>query len=163
MPVLSLIVAMDRNRLIGCNNQLPWNLPADLQHFKSTTMGKPIVMGRKTWESLGRPLPGRINITITRNPDYEAEGASVVNSLDDALKIVSEVDEVMIIGGANLYAQALPRVDRLYLTRVEGEFEGDSWFPEFNEAEWALSTVDEHEPDEKNSHPYRFEIYNRRS
>jgi len=161
MPVLSLIVAMDRNRLIGCNNELPWNLPADLQHFKSTTMGKPSVMGRKTWESLGRPLPGRINIAITRDSNYQADGAVVVNSLDEALLAAGKAEEVMIIGGANLYAQALPHVDRLYLTRVEDEFEGDAWFPEYDEAQWSLSAVEEHGPDEKNPHTYRFETYDR--
>ena len=161
MPVLSLIAAMDSNRLIGRDNQLPWQLPADLQHFKSITMGKPIIMGRKTWESLGRPLPGRLNITITRNTDYRAEGATVVHSLDEALQVTNDAEEVMIIGGANLYAQAMPRVDLLYLTRVEGMFEGDAWFPEFSEAEWELVSAESHEPDEKNRHPYHFETYHR--
>ena len=161
MTKLSLIVAMDRNRLIGCDNQLPWRLPADLQHFKATTMGKPIVMGRKTWESLGRPLPGRTNIVITRNENYLAEGAVVVHSLQVALE-KADAEEIMLIGGANLYAQALPQVDRLYLTRVDGSFEGDAWFPEISESEWLLSATEVHEPDEKNQHAYRFEIYNRK-
>jgi dihydrofolate reductase len=163
MSILSLIAAMDSHRLIGRNNQLPWHLPADLQHFKATTMGKPIIMGRKTWESLGRPLPGRMNIVITRNESYIAEGATVTNSLDEALQTVRDSDESVIIGGANLYAQALSMVDRLHLTRVEGEFEGDAWFPEFSEAEWVLSEVETHEPDEKNQYSYRFETYDRRS
>jgi dihydrofolate reductase len=161
--MLSLIAAMDSNRLIGRNNQLPWHLPADLQHFKATTMGKPIIMGRKTWESLGRPLPGRTNIVITRNESYIAEGATVTNSLDEALHTVRDSEESVIIGGANLYAQALPRVDRLHLTRVEGEFEGDAWFPEFSAAEWTLSVVEKHGADEKNQYSYRFEIYDRQT
>lgn len=157
MPSLSIIAAMDRNRLIGRDNQLPWQLPADLQHFKSTTMGKPIVMGRKTWESLGRPLPGRVNIVITRNTAYQAEGTTVVHSLEEALTVASDAEEIMIIGGANLYTQALAQVERLYLTRVEGSFEGDAWFPEFSDADWQLQSSEMHEPDEKNRHPYRFE------
>lgn len=161
MPLLSLIVAMDRNRLIGCHNRLPWYLPADLQHFKLTTMGKPIVMGRKTWESLGRPLSGRVNIAITRDCHYQADGAVVVHSLDEALQAAGEVKEVVIIGGENLYAQVLPYTNRLYLTRVEGEFEGDAWFPEFDETRWVVSAVDRHEPDEKNPYGYRFEVYDR--
>ena len=152
---------MDRNRLIGNDNELPWHLPADLQHFKRTTMGKPIVMGRKTWESLGRPLPGRLNITISRNSDYRAEGTVVVNSLDKAIEVAADADEIMIIGGANLYEQSLPRVERLYLTRVEGEFEGDAWFPEFSGDEWCLSSSDTHDADDDNAYAYRFEIYDR--
>ena len=163
MPILSLIAAMDRHRLIGTNNQLPWRLPADLQHFKKMTMGKPIIMGRKTWESLGRPLPGRENIIITRNPDYQAMGATVVHSLNAAIVIIQDREEAVIIGGANLYAQVLPRVERLYLTRVEGEFQGDAWFPEFNQADWLLLSAESYQPDEKNSYPYRFETYARRS
>lgn len=163
MPLLSLIAAMDRNHLIGCENRLPWHLPADLQHFKKVTMGKPIVMGRKTWESLGRPLPGRLNITISRNPDYRAEGAQVVDSLEAAIVAAGEADEIMIIGGANLYQQVLSRVDRLYLTRVDAEFDGDAWFPEINAEEWMLSSSESHEPDSKNRYPYRFETYDRRA
>jgi len=161
--MLSLIAAMDSNRLIGCKNQLPWHLPADLQHFKTTTMGKPIIMGRKTWESLGRPLPGRLNVVITRDTNYLAEGATVTHSLEEALQAVKDADEPMIIGGANLYTQALPSVDRLYLTRVDGEFEGDAWFPEFSETEWLLSAEEKHEPDEKNRYFYCFETYDRKS
>lgn len=163
MPVLSLIAAMDNNRLIGNKNDLPWRLPADLQHFKSITMGKPIIMGRKTWESLGRPLPGRKNIAITRDITYQAEGAEVVHSLEQALEQAAEADEAMIIGGANLYAQALHSVERLYLTRVDGEFEGDAWFPEIAEAEWELVASEAHEPDERNPHAYRFETWQRRN
>ena len=163
MPVLSLIAAMDNNRLIGSNNDLPWKLPADLQHFKAVTMGKPIVMGRKTWQSLGRPLPGRLNIVITRDRTFHAEGAEVVYSIDEALQLVQDKEEVMIIGGANLYHQALGRVDRLYLTRVDGAFEGDSWFPEVAEQDWELVQSEPHQADEANPYPYCFEAWHRRA
>lgn len=162
MPVLSLIAAMDNNRLIGNNNELPWKLPADLQHFKAVTMGKPIVMGRKTWQSLGRPLPGRLNIVITRDRNFHAEGAEIVYSIEEALERVKDKNEVMIIGGANLYRQALVHVDRLYLTRVDAEFEGDSWFPEIAEQDWELVLSESHQPDERNPHPYCFETWHRR-
>lgn len=162
MTCLSIIVAMDHNRLIGRDNQLPWSLPADLQYFKATTMGKPIVMGRKTWESLGRALPGRQNIVITRNKGFMASGADVVHSLDEALKQAGDADEVMIIGGANLYEQALPSVRRLYITRVDDVFEGDAWFPEFPEQNWRLVRSDTYEADEKNHHAYAFQLYERR-
>jgi len=156
MPLLSIIAAMDRKRLIGRENQLPWHLPADLQHFKKITMGKPIIMGRKTWESLGRPLPGRTNIVITRNQGYKAEGATVVHSLDAALLAAGDAEEAMIIGGANLYKQALPDADRLYLTKVDGEFEGDAWFPELDMSMWDPVQTEAHGPDEKNRHAYQF-------
>ena len=163
MPVLSLIAAMDNNRLIGCNNELPWRLPADLQHFKQVTMGKPIIMGRKTWESLGRPLPGRTNIAITRDSGYRAEGAIVVHSLESALDSVADAAEVMIIGGANLYAQAITLANRLYLTRIDEVFEGDAWFPEVDSADWELVASEHHEADESNPHVYVFETWERKA
>lgn len=119
-------------------------------------MGKPIIMGRKTWESLGRPLPGRTNIVITRNHKYEAGGATVVHSLDEALTAAGDVGEAMIIGGANLYEQALPKADCLYLTQVGGEFEGDAWFPEIDDSKWRIESTESHEPDERNNHAYEF-------
>ncbi|TNF99524.1 MAG: type 3 dihydrofolate reductase [Gammaproteobacteria bacterium] len=161
MPIVSIIAAMDRNRLIGNNNALPWHLPADLQHFKQTTLGKPIIMGRKTWESLGRALPGRMNIIITRNKDYQAEGGVVVYSLDEAIKVAGNVDEVMIIGGANLYQQAIADADRLYLTQVDGEFEGDAWFPMIDKNCWREVSRVAHNTDEKNRHAYDFVQLNR--
>ncbi len=162
MPLLSIIVAMDRNRLIGSNNTLPWRLPADMQHFKRTTMGKPIIMGRKTWESLGRALPGRTNIVITRNQNYEADGASVVHSLPQALLVAGDVEEAMIIGGANLYEQTLPDADHLYLTQVDGEFEGDAWFTEIDASEWVVDKRERHEKDDKNKFSYEFVTLTRR-
>ncbi|OOG24784.1 dihydrofolate reductase [Thioalkalivibrio denitrificans] len=152
---LSLIVAVDRNNLIGRNNQLPWHLPADLAFFKRTTMGAPMLMGRKTWESIGRPLPGRTSIVITRDPDYRAEGAIVVHSIDEALRAAGEASELFVIGGAKLYKDALQRADRIYLTRIDHAFEGDTWFPEIG-PEWKEVHREEHAPDEKNPYPYAF-------
>ena len=134
---LSMIVAMDDNRLIGKENGLPWHLPADLQYFKKTTTGKAILMGRKTFESLGRPLPNRRNIIITHNREYKAEGCEVVNSIDEALNLTQADEEVMVIGGASFYEQTLPMIDRLYITKVDGEHEGDAYFPLFNPRNYA--------------------------
>ena len=160
--LVSIIAAMDRNRLIGSNNQLPWYLPADLAHFKQVTMGKPIIMGRKTYESIGRPLPGRTNIVLTRSADFRAEGVLTANSLEQALDYVSEEDEVMIIGGSTIYELALPRADRLYLTYVERASEGDAWFPEFDIERWRVVASEQHRADEKNSSDYRFVSYERK-
>ena len=161
-PRVSIIVAMDRNGLIGKGNRLPWHLPADLKHFKQVTMGKPIVMGRKTHQSIGRPLPGRTNIVVTRDPDYGAEGCTVVNSLNEALSAAGEVEEVMIIGGATLYEQALPHTGRIYLTRVQAELDGDTWFPELREADWTVVAASDHDKDNKNPFAYTFEILERK-
>lgn len=143
---VSLIVAYADNRVIGIDNQLPWHLPEDLKHFKAVTLGKPIIMGRKTWESLGRPLPGRMNIVITRNDEYSADGATVVDSLETAIAVASYQaqqdmkDEVMIIGGATIYEQALKLVDTMYITQVHIEPEGDAFFIEFNQADWMVES-----------------------
>jgi dihydrofolate reductase len=153
---LSIIVAMGSNRVIGNRNALPWHLPADLAHFKAITMGKPILMGRRTHESIGRPLPGRENIVITRNRDYTAAGCTVVHSLEEAVQAAAGHHEIMIIGGAELYRQALPQVDVLYLTRVEGEFAGDAFFPELDDRQWREVERSEHAPDARNPHCYSF-------
>lgn len=129
MPQLSLIVAYARNRVIGRDNTLPWRLPSDLAHFKRTTLGKPIVMGRKTWESLGRPLPGRHNVVISRDPGYAAAGATVVTSLPDALAACNDAEEIFVIGGEAIFALALPLADRLIATEIHEDVEGDTWFP----------------------------------
>lgn len=160
--IVSIIAAMDRNRLIGNRNQLPWHLPADLVHFKQVTMGKPIIMGRKTYESIGRPLPGRTNIVLTRSRDFDAEGVLVANTLQQALDYVPAVDEVMIIGGSSIYELALPAADRLYLTFVENSFEGDAWFPEYDQGQWRMVSSEQHPADEKNSADYRFVNYVRK-
>jgi len=159
--ILSIITAMDDNRLIGKENGLPWKIPADLQFFKKVTMSKPIIMGRKTFESIGRPLPGRKNIIITRDQSFKAEGCDVVFSLESAVEAVSNVDEAMVIGGANIYQQFMPKADRLYLTKVSGEFEGDAWFPEINFSEWDLSEKEDHAADEKNETDYSFQVFER--
>ncbi len=148
---LAMIAALARNGVIGLDNQMPWHLPADLKHFKAKTLGKPIIMGRKTWDSLGRPLPGRLNLVISRQPNLQLEGAEVFASLEDALVRADEwarqqgVDELMLIGGAQLYAQALPLAERLYLTRIELEPQGDAFFPDRVAAEWTLTEREEHD------------------
>ena len=154
--IISLISAMDRNRLIGNNNQLPWHLPADFAHFRAVTMGKPIVMGRKTWESIGKPLPGRTNIVLSRNPDARFEGAVCVSSFDEAVAVVPEAEEIMIIGGSSIYEMLLPIADRMYLTFVDAEFDGDAWFPDFDENQWQVTESKEHPADEKNVYDCRF-------
>ena len=156
MTKLSLIVAMDENRLIGRDNQLPWHLPADLRYFKATTLGKPIVMGRKTFESIGKPLPGRRNIVITRNTDFTAADCDVVGSIDEALANCAAEPEVMLIGGASLYAQTLERADCLYITRIHHAFDGDTWFPEFDLTRWQIEKQQDFEPDHDNPYPYSF-------
>lgn len=159
---ISLIVALARNRVIGRDNQLPWRLSADLQHFKGLTMGKPIVMGRKTCESIGKPLPGRTNIVVTRNSSFSAEGCRVVHSIDEALVAAGGADEVMIMGGENLYSQLLPRADRLYLTEVQAEVSGDAWFPELDQTQWQELERESHRADENNEFDYDFVVLARR-
>ena len=153
---ISMVVAMDTKGVIGRDNELPWHLPADLQHFKRTTMGKPILMGRKTHESIGRPLPGRTNIVITRDNGYRAAGCVVVNSIDAALEAAGEQDEIMVIGGAEFYRQVLPRTDTIYLTRIHESFDGDTRFPELNTADWREVERNDQVADAKNPHDYSF-------
>ena len=153
---ISIVVAMAANGVIGQDNELPWHLPADLKHFKQTTMGKPILMGRKTWESIGRPLPGRTNIVITRDRTYTAAGGIVVNSIEAAITAAGEQDEVMVIGGAELYRQVLPYTDTIYLTRIHERFDGDTRFPEISDTEWQQLERVDHEADEKNPHDFSF-------
>lgn len=133
---LSLIAALSSNRVIGVDNRMPWHLSADLKRFKSITWGKPILMGRKTHESIGRPLPGRLNIILTGDPGYRAVGCSVAHSLEEAMALAGDADELMIIGGASLYERFLPEADCLYLTLIEREFEGDTYFPAFSQENW---------------------------
>ena len=147
---LCLIAAMGENRVIGVDNQLPWRLPGDLKYFKARTLGKPVVMGRKTWDSLGRPLPGRLNLVVSRQAGLQLEGAEVFASLPAALQRAQAwaqeqgVDEVMLIGGAQLYEQALPLAERLYLTRVALSPAGDAWFPPFEGEQWQRTSCTEH-------------------
>ena len=162
MPIISLIWAMADNRVIGQENRLPWKLPVDMKWFRLHTLGKPVIMGRKTFESFGaRPLPERTNIVVSRDPDYAPIGVLVANSLDQALELAGDVREVMVIGGARLYEQMLPRADRLYITRVHANLEGDTWFPEFDLSDWQEIEFHEHPADEKNKHACRFSIFER--
>ena len=154
--LISLIAAMAHERVIGKGNAMPWHLPADLRHFKSVTLGKPVVMGRRTFESIGRPLPGRRNLVISRNPQWQADGVEVAASLDEALSLLSGSDEVMIIGGGQLYAEALPRADRLYLTHIELVVAGDTYFPDYSLYNWCELEKTSHQPDEKNPYGYTF-------
>jgi dihydrofolate reductase len=159
---ISIIVAMAHHRVIGLKNQMPWHLPADLKHFKTVTMGKPMIMGRKTFESIGRPLPGRLNIVITRNTDWHVDGVVIAHSLTDALAAAGTADEVMIIGGGHLYAEALPAATRLYLTQIDLDVrEADTWFPEYSPEQWHLVHEDLHQTDDKNPYSYRFQILER--
>ena len=139
--MISLIVAHDKNHVIGYENKMPWHLPGDLQYFKEMTMGKPIIMGRKTFESIGRPLPGRRNIVITRNKNYSAEGIEIVGSLDEALELAGDVPEIMIIGGAQIFEQALEIADKLYVTLIHHEFKGDTYFPQYEG--WHMTSCQE--------------------
>ncbi|MBL1321399.1 MAG: type 3 dihydrofolate reductase [Methylophaga sp.] len=156
---IALIVATDQQGLIGKDNDLPWHLSADLQYFKKVTMGKPIIMGRNTHESIGRPLPGRQNIIVTKNRSYKTEGCTIVYSTDDALLAAADADEVMVMGGASLYTQLLPQADKLYLTLVHANLEGDTWFPEWHTEEWQQISREDHPADDKNEYPYSFIVY----
>ena len=141
--MISLIAALSRNRVIGVNGGLPWHLPDDSKHFRRTTMGKPVIMGRVNWESLAKPLDGRENIVVTRQRDYEAAGCTVVHSIEAALEVAKRAAEIMIIGGQDIYAATLPLADRMILTFVDAELEGDTYFPEFDDADWL--EVERHE------------------
>jgi dihydrofolate reductase len=164
---VSLIVAAADNRCIGINNRLPWHLPEDLRFFKRVTMGKPIIMGRKTFESIGKPLPGRTNIVISNNKNYSHEGTRVAGSLDEAIKIAETValydgkDEVMVIGGAGIYRLCLPIADRLYYTKVHASVNGDAFFPEVKWSEWKLLSQEDHKASGNNPYDYSFTLYER--
>jgi dihydrofolate reductase len=151
---VTIIAAMARNFAIGLNGDMPWYLPGELKHFKQTTMGKPIVMGRKTWESIGRALPGRQNIVVTGNRSFQAPGCDLAGSLDEALRIASG-EEVMIIGGGQLYQQALPFSDRMVLTLVDCEPEADTWFPQWQSNDWLQTGIRSESSDERNPYGYR--------
>ena len=157
-----LIYARAANGAIGNDGDLPWRLPADLKRFKALTIGKPMIMGRKTFDSFGgRPLPQRTNIVVTRDPHYRAEGAVVVYSIDEAIKIAGDAEELMVIGGASFYLQMLPKAERIYLTEVQGEFEGDAWFPEFDLGGWCEIEREDHPIDENNPSACQFRILER--
>ena len=153
---VSLVAAVARNGVIGRDGELPWRLPGDLRYFKALTLGKPVVMGRKTWESIGRPLPGRRNVVITRQPGYAADGAEVVSSPEAALSLLEGEAEVMIIGGEAIYRAFLDRATRIYLTEVDADVEGDARFPDLGRSEWAETSREAGVPDERDEHAYRF-------
>ncbi|MDX1379902.1 MAG: dihydrofolate reductase [Xanthomonadales bacterium] len=150
---ITLVVAMARNRAIGLDGRMPWHLPGELKHFKATTMGHPIVMGRRTWQAIGRALPGRQNIVVSRDPDFVADGADTATSLDEALAI-AEGDEVMIIGGGQLYRQALPLATRMVVTIIDAEPEADTWFPEWRADDWREVSRRRVAADERNDHAF---------
>jgi dihydrofolate reductase len=158
--MISLLVAMDKNQLIGKDNDLPWRLPADLAYFKRVTMGHPIIMGRKTYDSIGRPLPGRENIIVTRDTSYEAEGCKVIHSIEEIVKMNEQTDqELFVIGGAEIFKEILPHSDRLYITEINEVFDGDTYFPAFDKAEWKVISKEQGIKDEKNPYDYTFLVY----
>lgn len=164
---LALIVAQSENRVIGRNNKLPWHLPEDLKYFKSVTMGKAIIMGRKTYDSIGRPLPGRTNIVVTRDTEYFVEGVEIVHSLEaamdkaEALSLINGNDEALIIGGSELYRQALSKADRLYLTQVHHQIAGDAYFPGLDSSEWHQVGREDFAADGCNPYDYSFLVLDR--
>lgn len=162
---LALVVAIARNGVIGRAGGLPWRLSTDLKRFKTITMGKPIIMGRKTWESIGKPLPGRFNVVISRDPAFAAEGGATARSFEEAVAIAKESgagEEICIIGGGEIYRQALPEADRLYVTHVDAEVEGDVFFPPISEEIWQAVSQDIVPAGEKDIYPTRYVVYQRR-
>lgn len=158
---VSIIVAMAKNRVIGANGAIPWHLPAELQRFKQLTMGHHVIMGRKTWDSIARLLPGRTTVIVTRQPGFKVPGAAVAHSLDEAIAACGEDGEIFVIGGAELYAQALPLAGRLYLTTVDAEIAGDTVMPAFDAAAWREVASASFPADARNPHPYRCQTYER--
>jgi len=161
-PLVTLIVAVADNGVIGRDNALPWHLPDDLKRFKRLTLGKPVVMGRKTWESIGRPLPGRHNIVVTRDPNYRRDGITVVHDADAALAAAGPAPEIMVIGGSALFRTLLARAARVHLTRVHGNIEGDVVWPALDEGEWSLVEREVHAADERHAWPMTFEVWEKR-
>ena len=163
--ITSIIVAASENNVIGKDNRLPWHLPADLKYFKNTTWAMPIIMGRRTFESIGKPLPGRHNIVITRNKDYKANGATVVSNLNEAVKAAEsdDVNEFFIIGGAELFNTTLDQAQKIYLTRVHASIDGDVFFPALNEEKWKLVSEKNMEADEKNEYALSFQVWEKRN
>ncbi len=162
--ILSLIVAVSSNNVIGKENKLPWHLPNDLKYFKNTTWAMPIIMGRKTYESIGKPLPGRTNIVISRNTDWKAAGVETVQSLDQAIEFCNQlqVKELFIIGGAEIFNTSLPLAKRIYLTRIHQDFDGDVFFPNVNEDNWKMISKRDCQPDEKNAYSHSFQVWERK-
>lgn len=168
MTILSMIVATADNNIIGKDNDMPWHLPADLAYFKKVTLGKPIIMGRKTYESIGRALPGRRNIVISRDGSYQREGVDTVTSVEQALSLVDgsdgseAVDEIMVIGGGAIYAHCLGKADRLYITHINAAIDGDTQFPAYDDGSWTKISSEQRASDEKNAYSLDFCVYDRR-
>jgi dihydrofolate reductase len=162
--ILSLLLAAAENNVIGKDNKLPWHLPNDLKYFKNLTWGVPVIMGRKTYESFGKPLRGRRNIVITRNKDWKGEGVDMVNSIEEAIELAKEsaVKEIFIIGGGEIFKTILPKADRIYLTHIHHSFDGDAFFPEIKENEWQLVKERRCEADEKNAYAHSFQVWERK-
>ncbi|WP_054636162.1 dihydrofolate reductase [Thalassobacillus sp. C254] len=160
--MISFVVAMDKQGVIGKDNKLPWYLPADLKHFKETTIDSPIVMGRKTFESIGKPLPKRTNVILTKDENYTAEGCEIIHSPEDVHNYGDDHGEVFVIGGAKVFEELFPEAEKLYLTIIDEKFDGDTYFPEWNEEEWKLIEEKEGTVDEKNKYPHRFLTYKRK-
>lgn len=158
---VNLVVAVSANNVIGVNGELPWHLPDDLRYFKQLTMGKPIVMGRRTWNSIGRPLPGRQNIVVTRQTGYAADGATVAASPEEAMRVVGNVNDVMVIGGGQIFEAFWPLAARIYLTRVAVTLEGDAFFPTMVESEWVLTSSESRSADERHAYDFEFKVYDR--
>jgi dihydrofolate reductase len=163
MTILSMIVAHADNRIIGKDNDMPWHLPADLAYFKKTTLGKPIIMGRKTYESIGRPLPGRQNIVISRDENYQADGVDSASSVEQALVEAGDVEEVMVIGGGAIYQHCLPAAQRLYITHIDAKIDGDTQFPAYDTVvQWQKVSSEKYTADEKNTFNLDFCLYDRK-
>lgn len=162
--VISFIVAASENKVIGKDNKLPWCLPTDMRYFKNVTWGMPVIMGRKSFESLGKALKGRTNIVVTRNKDWKAEGAQTVQSIDNAITLAAQTDakEIFIIGGAEIFRSALPSADRIYLTLVHGNFDGDAFFPDMEQDEWKLISNRDCKADDKNPYALSFQVWERK-
>jgi dihydrofolate reductase len=162
--IISFIVAVSENNVIGKDNKLPWRLPADMKYFKNATWAMPVIMGRKSFDSLGKPLAGRKNIVVTRNNNWKADGIETVQSIDQAITLAAQTDakEIFITGGAEIFKAALPSADRIYLTRIHANFDGDTFFPELNKDEWKMVGNKEYEPDEKNKYAMSFQVWERK-
>ncbi len=163
--IISIIAAMSKGRVIGNNNRLPWNLPADMEHFRKMTKGKPIIMGQRTFESIGKALPGRINIVLTFDENFQAPDCLIARSIEEALQTAKNqgAKELMICGGVSVYKQFLPLSYRMYLTLIEGDFEGDAFFPEFDYNDWQEAERIENQPDKKNLYKYSFVTLERKN
>ncbi|ADU31667.1 dihydrofolate reductase [Evansella cellulosilytica] len=161
--MISMIAAMGKNREIGLNGEMPWHLPNDLKFFKKTTSGHSVLMGRKTYESIGRPLPNRRNLVVTRSESFHADGVEVLHSLDDVKPLVNSEEEFFVIGGATLYEQLMPIAKRLYITSINAEFEADTYFPAIDEIEWKIVSSEKGIVDEKNKYEHTFQVFERTS